>query len=93
MLIYFIHFHVYSNNTVLILGELSKWVKVSPDRITDISLKPENLAVSMTGAPNEKVTITFMFNGKPLHATCVIPESKKVVVKVMDFGKFSCFTY
>ncbi|XP_072031492.1 uncharacterized protein [Amphiura filiformis] len=78
------------NNTVLVLGELSKWVKVSPDRITDISLTQEALSLSMTGAPNEKVTITFMFNMKPMHVTCTFPEDKEVVLQVMDLNKFHC---
>ncbi|XP_072031491.1 uncharacterized protein [Amphiura filiformis] len=80
------------NNTVLILGELSKWVKVSPDRITDISLTQEALSLSMTGAANEKVTMAFMLNMKSMSVTCTFPESRKVILKVVDMGKASCIT-
>ncbi|XP_072031493.1 uncharacterized protein [Amphiura filiformis] len=78
------------NNTVLILGELSKWVKVSPGRITDISLTRDTLSLSMTGAPSEKVTMTFLFNMKPMPVTCTFPESRKVVLEVMDMMKSKC---
>lgn len=78
------------NSTVLLLGELSKWVPVSPDRIDDISLTPESLNIAMTGAAHEKVTMTFMFNQKPFHATCSFSESLNLVLKVMNMGNYKC---
>lgn len=43
-----------------ILGELDKWVPVSPNRITDINMTPSNsVALSVRGVESEAVTLSF----------------------------------
>lgn len=78
-----------SGHNTVILGELNKWVPMSPQRVRDISLIGDDIQLHLMGAVGEKVTMTF---GDPVsktwvHISCVIPEDGTTT---MSYQKQMC---
>lgn len=73
---------------VILLGEVSKWVPVSPQRIRSMVMSTQaTMKVKVQGAVKEPVTmlfahITTLTTTEPVSATCLVPESGQVTFLV-----------
>jgi hypothetical protein len=72
----------------VLLGELDKWVPVSPQRIITITAQANVTAVTVAGAPGEDLTLYFADGASieaqeaPLAVRCTLPPSGTAVVVV-----------
>eukprot|EP01064_Diplonema_japonicum_P018967 TRINITY_DN2766_c0_g1_i1.p1 TRINITY_DN2766_c0_g1~~TRINITY_DN2766_c0_g1_i1.p1 ORF type:complete len:748 (+),score=157.49 TRINITY_DN2766_c0_g1_i1:51-2294(+) len=62
-----------------LLGELSKWVPVSAQRVTSVNPKNGDLEVVVNGAPHEEVVLTF-YKTQPVEVRCVLPATGTAIV-------------
>ena len=69
---------------VIILGELNKWVVMSPQRITSITLSTDDIQMSLTGAINEQVNMSFQVSGKMTSILCVMGKSGTSSLSLKD---------
>jgi hypothetical protein len=63
-----------------LLGEIRKWVPISPDRITSVSASDASgsLSVALMGTKGEAVELTFVKQGQESHLVvgkCILPSS------------------
>jgi hypothetical protein len=69
------HFAPVMANGVSILGELSKWVPMSQDRVVEVNMGNKDVQVLVRGSPLEEIAFAFaMQKGRQiLQASCTIP--------------------
>ncbi|KAK3087626.1 hypothetical protein FSP39_008570, partial [Pinctada imbricata] len=66
-----LHFEFHGNHSYYIIGEVSKWMTMSQNRI--VSITPDynaELMINMLGAPYEDVTLTYIEDGELKQRTC-----------------------
>ncbi|XP_055954459.1 uncharacterized protein LOC126814885 [Patella vulgata] len=66
---------------VVILGELSKWVPVSPQRVQEIS-QSDDIIITITGKQSESVTFSFSVDGVIRSINCVLGSSGTAQIHV-----------
>ncbi|VDI03306.1 Hypothetical predicted protein [Mytilus galloprovincialis] len=64
-----------SGKIVYILGEQSKWVPVSPQRITKIEVLPDTLHLHINGTSSETITMNFIVDDKLKPVTCTVSNN------------------
>jgi hypothetical protein len=62
------------------LGEKSKWVNVSPQRISDIQVNSDSLVVYANGAIGESVTFSFWIDQLSQDVICSFTKSATVKI-------------
>ncbi|XP_070576651.1 uncharacterized protein [Ptychodera flava] len=75
----------FGSKTVLILGELSKWVKMSPQRVLDITIFPGDVVLTLQGGVNEVIEFTVVYTDdltSPHQIKCTVPESGRVLMQL-----------
>ena len=72
----------YTNNNWLLMGELNKWIKISPQRFTNIIIDNDTLNVIIYGAINETVIIGFVNKITLIkqEITCIIGKTQYVSI-------------
>ncbi|ESO98846.1 hypothetical protein LOTGIDRAFT_231210 [Lottia gigantea] len=60
------------NHKIVILGEISKWVPVSPQRVTQINQDSNELTIDITGQPGESVPFYFNIDGQTNTINCAL---------------------
>ena len=77
-----------------ILGEQSKWVPISPQRVTDIQHNASSLTITISGSQNEIVTFGFSINYKYQSVQCAFNINKtqmKIQLTVSPSVQLTCF--
>eukprot|EP01064_Diplonema_japonicum_P017310 TRINITY_DN2537_c5_g1_i1.p1 TRINITY_DN2537_c5_g1~~TRINITY_DN2537_c5_g1_i1.p1 ORF type:complete len:749 (+),score=180.35 TRINITY_DN2537_c5_g1_i1:68-2314(+) len=64
-----LYFAPIQSNGWALLGELSKWVPVSTQRVVAVTVRGDVLAVAVQGAPHEEVALTF-YRTTPIEVRC-----------------------
>ncbi|XP_048245143.1 uncharacterized protein LOC124119103 isoform X1 [Haliotis rufescens] len=59
------------NTVVVVLGELDKWVPMSPQRVVWIRMDTD-VSIRITGAPSEVVTFWFSLNDQVVTVKCIL---------------------
>lgn len=59
---------------MLLLGELDKQVPMSPQRVSALSLDPDDIRITFVGPPGEEVLFSVWFNDMLMTFGCVITE-------------------
>jgi len=74
---------VLSNGWTL-LGETSKWVSASNDRLAEISADADGVSATVRGAPDEAVTLAFLAPGDATiwSVECVVPDAGTVTFRM-----------
>eukprot|EP01064_Diplonema_japonicum_P022867 TRINITY_DN330_c17_g1_i1.p1 TRINITY_DN330_c17_g1~~TRINITY_DN330_c17_g1_i1.p1 ORF type:complete len:753 (+),score=190.36 TRINITY_DN330_c17_g1_i1:65-2323(+) len=67
------------SNGWALLGELSKWVPVSSQRVTSVAVNGDNIEATVKGANHETVILTF-YKTQPVEVHCTLPSSGVVVL-------------
>ncbi|XP_056012995.1 uncharacterized protein LOC125653189 [Ostrea edulis] len=68
---------------IVIFGEISKWVSMSPERVTNIVHAEINMRVGIRGKPGEDVTMAFLINNSTRQSTCRIDSSGTAMLDAM----------
>ncbi|CAC5388315.1 unnamed protein product [Mytilus coruscus] len=76
-----------SGKIVYILGEQSKWVPVSPQRITKIEVLPDTLHLHINGTSSETITMNFIVDDTLKNVTCTVPNNVNLYI---DAVKSTC---
>ena len=71
----------------MLLGELDKFVPMSPQRVTSISSSTEDIMLTLSGIPKETVTMTISVDSGYHAVKCVIGEGGTAVISV---AKMNC---
>ncbi len=69
---------------MLLLGELGKFVPMSPQRVTGITIDQEDVHIRLGGGVRERLTFTYIWDNKTYQATCVIGESGTALIKIAE---------
>jgi len=69
---------------IYIYGELSKWVPVSPQRVSNIEVTSEDIYLSLKGAVHEQVEFTWTLDGKWQQQVCSISEDGTAVLGIIS---------
>ncbi|XP_063423508.1 uncharacterized protein LOC134707561 isoform X1 [Mytilus trossulus] len=64
-----------SGKIVYILGEQSKWVPVSPQRITKIDVLSDTLHLHINGTSSETITMNFIIDDQLKPVTCTVSKN------------------
>ena len=82
----------FRNNNVLILGEVSKWVTVSPSRIQRIEPTAQNITLTLGMGLSETVDIDLMLNMKHMKASCTstAPHAFNMKMTISGLNKVHC---
>jgi len=81
-------FHIFLTAPVLangwvILGELSKWVPTSPERIQNIAVTDEGLSMALHGGSGEEVEMVFVDrSGLLVTAVCKLPAAGMAILRL-----------
>ena len=74
-----------------LLGELDKWVPMSPQRILNLNWTNDAIVAGLQGAPNESFDMWYVLKGKVDSVTCKIDRSGSGSLKVDGIkGIVSC---
>ena len=79
----FIHFSTHSS---VLLGELTKLVPMSAQRVTDISVSESDLQITISGSKLEQVYFYIQTNGITTQYICIIRET----TAVLSVSKHTC---
>lgn len=79
---------MFRSDKFVILGELDKWVPISPQRLRDVIYVGKVPFLVLEGATGEKINYTFLQNDEKFSVECMIPESGAVR---LDVRKRKCF--
>ncbi|XP_070576650.1 uncharacterized protein [Ptychodera flava] len=82
-----------SSRKVLILGELAKWVKMSPQRVLDIVTYTGDVIINLQGGVNEVIEFTVVYTDDlttPHQIKCTVPESGRLQ---MHLSNEQCHPY
>ncbi|XP_070579108.1 uncharacterized protein [Ptychodera flava] len=82
-----------SSRKVLMLGELTKWVKMSPQRVLDIGIYTGDIDIILQGAVNEVIEFTVVYTDDlttPHQIKCTIGESGR---SQMHLSNEQCYPY
>ncbi|XP_077991614.1 uncharacterized protein LOC144445843 [Glandiceps talaboti] len=83
----------FNDRSVLILGELAKWVKMSPQRVLDIMTYTGDVILTLQGGVNEVIEFTIVYTNDlttPRQIKCTIPESGRMQ---MHLSNGQCHPY
>ncbi len=69
---------------LLLLGELDKWVPMSPQRVTGMTIDQGDIHIRISGGVRERPTFTYIWDNKTYQATCVIGESGTALIKIAE---------
>lgn len=72
---------------VAVLGELSKYVPISPQRISAVDVSEEDVVIQLKGANAEKVTMFFLVNNNSVKISCTFDNS---MTATMSLTKKAC---
>jgi len=73
------------SNGISLLGEMSKWVPISQQRIYSINISPNSVSVSIRGAAGEIVKLAFADAAKKIgFVSCTLSSSGKAIVVFPD---------
>jgi len=61
-----------SGKKIVLYGELTKWVTMSPNRIKEITQLQSEVLVTLQGASSEHVTFTYSVDGVMVRRECVL---------------------
>ncbi|KAI0227999.1 hypothetical protein LSAT2_021487 [Lamellibrachia satsuma] len=76
--------HKWRSQEVALLGELSKLVPVSPQRVTDIAVSSSDIQVTLKGSPTELVNFTVYVSKETWQFKCVISKYGTATLSVAD---------
>ncbi|XP_070576646.1 uncharacterized protein [Ptychodera flava] len=82
-----------SSKKVLILGELAKWMKMSPQRVLDIVTYTGDVIINLQGGVNEVIEFTVVYTDDlttPHQIKCTVPESGRLQ---MHLSNEQCHPY
>jgi hypothetical protein len=82
-----------NNNKIALIGEQSKWVPVSPNRVLKITSENSQLQVQIQGAANETVEFSFMINEQLTKVECkfIYKTQMNIVVSSEEKISVDCF--
>ncbi|KAJ8299957.1 hypothetical protein KUTeg_021476 [Tegillarca granosa] len=87
LLISFITFvflgHFRKEDKVAVLGELNKWVPVSPWRIKKLTYS-DDVAMKVAGEAGENVTMSYMVNDQIVNITCTVDMMDTIIIGLKD---------
>jgi hypothetical protein len=72
----------FQNRKVVLLGERSKYIPISPQRIADIHLSDSNFIIKITGQQFEEVVFTYAVDGNILKVSCMISMAGTALIDV-----------
>ncbi|XP_050403537.2 uncharacterized protein LOC126819480 [Patella vulgata] len=83
--VYYISPIIKTSPEIVILGELSKWVPVSPQRVQEIN-QSDDIIITITGKQSESVTFSFSVDGVIRSINCVLGSSgtAQIYVRAMS---------
>ena len=81
-------FVTFSKNSILLLGELAKWVPISPKRVTGLKVNDHDLEVTLKGAPGEVVDFHYYTDSLQV-IPCIISPAGTAVI---SFARQKCFS-
>ena len=67
---------------VLLLGETSKWVPMSPKRVASITLTTHDIQVTLNGGAREKVTFMVLYGESVIEFYCQMSEAGTALLSV-----------
>ncbi|XP_076436393.1 uncharacterized protein LOC143275932 isoform X2 [Babylonia areolata] len=73
---------VLGEQEVILLGELEKWVPVSPQRVHQIRKTPLSLTLTLRGQVGETVTLTYLKDGVLRNVTVVMDSAGQGTVRI-----------
>ncbi|KAK2183903.1 hypothetical protein NP493_292g00003 [Ridgeia piscesae] len=69
---------------LMLYGEMSKWVVMSPQRITNIIISSNDVQVELTGASWEKVVFSLSYGGQLLQMPCLLSNAGRARISVLE---------
>lgn len=72
-----------SSNPIALLGELDKFVPISPQRVSDISITTNDIKIELKGETGEKVTFTVWYNGTYNEYLCIIGKDSSATISLL----------
>lgn len=69
------HDLTYRGSTVLLLGDTTKWVPMSPQRVVSITVSAADIHVMLTGAAREKVVFVVLHGQTVYEHICTLSEA------------------
>ena len=72
----------FRDQRLCILGELSKLVPVSPQRVSQIQTSDDDVLITLTGPPGETVHFYVYYAGRNVRFTCVIRGDGAATISV-----------
>lgn len=75
---------LFSGEELLLLGELTKYVPVSPQRILNIQWDTADFTLQIRGAAGERVTLTYLLGSQRSEVTCIVSEAGTAVLSIRD---------
>lgn len=73
-----------SGQELLLYGELSKWVVMATQRISNIAVSSEDVQVELTGAPWEVVIFSLSYGGQFLQVPCIMSNGGRARISVAE---------
>ena len=74
---------LFSGQELLLFGEMSKWVVMSPRRISNIVVSSDNFHIELTGAPWEKVVFSLSYVGHFVQMSCLMSSAGEARIDVL----------
>ena len=74
---------------LLLLGERSKWIPMSKQRVVSIQSDAEELTVKLKGESGEKVVFSYVLNQQARDVTCRMSLAGTAVI---NFSKEKCIS-
>lgn len=72
-----------SGKRIVLYGELSKWVSMSPNRVREINRSQAEVYVALQGASSEHVTFTYSVDGVMVNLECVLSAEGMATLHVV----------
>ncbi len=74
----------FRKSELLLLGEISKWIAMSPQRVTKISFNHEDFNVFLQGASGETVVFYYVHKSKADSLKCVLSKDGTAWISLAD---------
>ena len=79
---------IFSTSNVVLVGELSKVVPISPKRVRDVTIVgDQDVIVTLVGAAGETVYFHVVIDDQWMEYTCVVRSTGDVTLQVVSGGE------
>lgn len=75
--------HFRQEDKVAVLGEINKWVPVSPWRVKKLSFS-DDVTMKVAGEAGENVTMSYLVNDQIVNITCTVDMMDTIIIGLKD---------